>query len=195
MAYATVEQVEEALGVELTPDQQSYATTLLDAATAWINEYCGRTFDATDAIDDERQRLYGETVYLKVVPVETVTAVRLRSRRIGATWTTLAVGREYEVVNLATGELRIQCTWYEAEMAADYTPAQVCPDDISDAEVQIVTGRMQGQVSGDGEVPENVKKYSVGGELTVERFTDAEIAQSVMNPLRTLQLHRPKVIV
>lgn len=55
MAYATLAQVKQYLGVTVT-DDDALLTRLTDAASAAIDTYCGRTFSAST--DTVRHRAY-----------------------------------------------------------------------------------------------------------------------------------------
>jgi hypothetical protein len=191
MAYATADDVAAELGVTFDAEQQARAEWLIAAAQSFVDEFTGRTWEATDPIEGERHHIYGDTVYLSVVPIASVQAVRIRSRSIGAAETALTAGSGYEVVSLQTGALRIAYGWYgDSDLISDYTPAQVCPADLTDAVAQIVAGRMGGEIAGSGEVPAGVKRYEVGNELRVEMFSPSDVPATALGILNTLKLRR-----
>lgn len=188
--YCTVADVESELGVSFDGDQTARAETLITAASAFVDTYCGRTFAETDPITEERHQLYAPRVFLSTTPVASVEAVRLRAPYLNQTYRTLTVTTEYELVNPTTGEVRLGCRPYGAEVAVDYTPDQSVPADLSDAVVQMVAARMAGEISGGNDLPDGIKRYEVGNELQVEFFSPSEVPTQALRTLDTLKLHR-----
>lgn len=201
MAYCTAAEVAQELGVTFTGPQTTWAGVLIPRAQAFIDRYCGRTFEASALITDELHLIETPYLWLNRRPIASVTSVEIRSTAVGATISALTAGTGYEVLSLTEGLLSIEPGWdivnrpdtpYLGQYAlVTYTPAVTVPLDITDACVQIVAARMRPLVT--GEASEDVKRYSVGGELTVERFTATEIGARAMNALDILNSYRKLV--
>lgn len=196
MTYCDPTDVAAELGVEFDADQEDRAMVLIAAAQSFVDDYTGRTFEATDAITGERHRVYGDAVYLHTAPIASVERVQSRSRWVGSTAQTLILNQDYEIVSLVTGELRIGRGWYgDAELLVDYTPNQSVPADLADAVAQMVAARMADEVSGSNDLPPGVKRYEVGNELQVEMFSPSEVPSQALRTLDTLKLHRRLVVI
>lgn len=202
MAYCTAAEVAQELGVTFTAGQTTWAGVLIPRAQAFIDRYCGRTFEASTLITDELHLIESPYLYLDRRPISAVTSVEVRSTAVGATSSPLTAGTDYEVLSSADGLVLLSPGWdvvsrpdvpYVGQYAlVTYTPAVTVPLDITDACVQIVAARMRPLVT--GEASEDVKRYSVGGELTVERFTATEIGARAMNALDLLNSYRKLVL-
>lgn len=194
--YATADDVAAELHVTFTSEQEARAEWLIVAMQAFVDDYCGCTFGATDTITGERHRLYGDTVYLRVVPIASVQAVRLRSRYVGAQSQTITANDQYELIDLVMGELRLGWGWDSRdELLVDYTPNQSVPEDLTDVVAQTVAARMSGEVSGGTDLPPGVKRYEVGNELQVEMFSPSDLTDQAVTVLNTLKLKRPVLVV
>lgn len=195
MVYALAADIAQELGVTFTSPQTSWATTLIARTQAFIDSFTGRTFEASTPITDERHTVYGTEIYLDRAPVSAVSTVKVRHSYVGATLETLALDVGYAVVDLANGLIRLSYFYaYPAEVLVTYTPAITVPLDVTDATVQMVADRMRGQVLSGGDAPDGVKRYQVGGELTVEMFSPADLSAQSITALTTLKLKRRLVI-
>ncbi len=187
MSYCSVADVESELGVTLDGDQSDRAETLIAAAQSFIDLYCGQTFEASDPIIGERHPVYGHTLYVHNAPVASVEAVRWRITRIGEPFQTLRLGKEYDVVDLSTGLLRLIRDLYYSEVEIDYTPDISVPADIRDVTAQIVAQRMAPSVAG-GTMPDDMKSFQVGTELRMDRFALDEFPPRALQVMDTLKL-------
>lgn len=197
MTYCTPDDVAAELGVTFDGEQEARAATLIAAAQAFIDTYCMCTFEASTPITGEWHALYGQNVYLDVAPIASVEAVRWRVQRVGEPYHTLTGGHDYEVVDFATGHLRLRSHSFRTEVTVDYTPAVTVPADIADVTAQIVAERMSGTIpsSSGADLPGDVKRVRVGTELEIERFTEADVPEAALDILTTLRLHQKLVFV
>ncbi len=106
MAYTDATAIAGYLGVTLTSPQQTQAGVLAAAATAWIDRYTGRSWQASSPITDELHELVGDTVYLNARPVTAVTSVKTRERFADASTTTLDAS-QWELLDATNGVLLI----------------------------------------------------------------------------------------
>jgi hypothetical protein len=169
--YTSPSQVAGAVGQEFTSAQNARCLELIAEAEDWIDTYAGRTYKTSTVITSERQTLYGRDLFLTVTPVTSIQQVRVRYRTIANPYTTLTATTEYEVLDLATGHLLMPYSISGAEALVDYTPAVTVPGRITRACTLLVANWMASSTNG---LPSGVKRYSVGGELTVE-FADGSV--------------------
>ena len=104
MPYTDAAAIAGYLGVTLTGAQETQAGVLANAATAWIDRYTGRSWQAASPVTDELHELVGDTVYLNARPVATVTSVKTRERFADAGTTTLDAS-QWELLDAANGVL------------------------------------------------------------------------------------------
>jgi len=138
VSYTDASQIANYLGVTLTGAQQTQAGVLADAATAWIDRYTGRSWQATSPVTDELHTVQGDTVYLNRRPVLAVSAVKTRAVYADAPLTTLAVS-EWELLDAPNGVLRI-LGWAGTGSLATVTythSATDAPDDVQLAAAMI----------------------------------------------------------
>lgn len=107
-AYTDSSKIAAYLGVTLTAGQITQAGLAAQAASDWIDQYKGRSWQAATPVADELHTMTGDRVYLNNRPVTAVTSVKTRSSAfVGSGWTTLATG-QYELLDAANGVLLIQ---------------------------------------------------------------------------------------
>lgn len=138
VAYTDATAIAGYLGLTLTSPQQTQATTLAAAATAWIDRYTGRSWQASSPITDELHELVGDTVYLTNRPVTAVTSVKTRERYADAGTTTLDAS-QWELLDATNGVLLI-LGWAGAGRLAlvTYTHSvSAAPDDVELAATMI----------------------------------------------------------
>src|SRR4051794_21221350 len=92
------------LGVTLTGGQQTQAGIAAQAASDWIDQYKGRSWQAASPVTGEIQTVVGDSIWLDNRPIATVTSVETRQPVVGASWTALASG-QYEIADAAAGQL------------------------------------------------------------------------------------------
>jgi hypothetical protein len=126
------------LGQTLTGAQAVQVLTVLaPAATAWIDSHTGRSWQTPAIPDDaelptvlgERVQVVAGQARLQRVPVAAILAVRARSLTPGAAVTTLTAGRDYELLDTATGLLLVNRYGYSTSawsgvdeyLTVDYT--------------------------------------------------------------------------
>jgi hypothetical protein len=106
--YSSVALVTEELGrADLPVAQQNQVDGLLTEAEATIDRLTGKAWLTASPVADELHALSGPVVYLERTPVASVTAVAVRSAAVGATWTALAAGTGYELLDPTTGILTL----------------------------------------------------------------------------------------
>ena len=139
MAYTDANAIAGYLGLTLTSPQQTQATTLAAAATAWIDRYTGRSWQASSPVTDELHELVGDTVYLTHRPVASVTTVKTRERYADAPTTTLDAS-QWELLDAANGVLLI-LGWAGVGRLAlvtyTHTAPATLPDDVELAATMI----------------------------------------------------------
>lgn len=160
------------LGVDLTGLQLTQVDRLLPAADAFITRYCGRSFGLATALTGERHTVMGGLVFLLNRPVASVQAVRVRSWGIGATTEALVAASSYELVDGNAGILAVSCNAVGQLLEVDYTPGQTTPGDVTLAATMLVAHWLRPHLVEDGITPD-VKRYTVGQDLTVEYRDDA----------------------
>lgn len=106
-AYTDAAKIAAYLGVTLTSAQQTQAGIAAEAATAWIEEYKGQSWQTASPITDELHQILGDRVYLTHRPVTAVSAVKTREAYSDAGVTTLGTG-SWELLDAENGVLLIQ---------------------------------------------------------------------------------------
>lgn len=132
-AYTTATLIAAYLGVTLTSPQQTQAGIAAQAASDWIDEYKGRSWQIASPVTDELHTMTGDRVYLNNRPVAAVSSVKTRAAAfVGFGWTTLATG-QYELLDATNGVLLIQ-GWSASSQAlvqASYTHTASVPSQIA----------------------------------------------------------------
>jgi hypothetical protein len=105
-AYTDASRIAGHLGVTLTGAQQTQAGILAQAATDWIDEYKGRSWQAVSPVTGEVQPVNGDRVYLDHRPVVAITSVETRGDYVGGTYATLAAG-QYDLLDATNGVLQL----------------------------------------------------------------------------------------
>lgn len=181
--YSTLNRIQRHLGVTFTADQVSQATTLLEAAEAWIDQRARKAW--LTGVLTEQHYVPGPNVYLRATPIASVTSVTARAG-LADPGAVLVAGIGYEVRDLTTGWLYLPgldgytrgdvVTGYSGPYGAAYdrvtvayTPNTGLPADIGHAATLLVGHWMQPGMSG---VMPGIQSYSVGQELQVT-FQDA----------------------
>lgn len=160
------------LGASFTVAQTAEATALLPAADAAIQAYCDRRW-LSGAITNEVYIPEGPLLVLRQRPVASIDAMTA-SWYFAATPVTLTAGTDYQARDLARG-LVLLTPWrsgrvtdrpYET-VVVSYTPVSTVPDDVALAATMLVAAWLGTSTDG---TTADIKRYSVGNELTVERF-------------------------
>lgn len=131
-AYTDARAISGYLGATLTAEQANQAEAAALAATDWIDDYKGRSWQDDDgSVTAEIQPVSGDVVFLDRRPVLAVSSVETRSPTVGAAWSALASDR-YELVDATSGVLRVAggyCVGLEARVsythAATAAPAHI----------------------------------------------------------------------
>lgn len=106
--YTDATKIANYLGVTLTASQITQAGITAQAASDWIDEYLGKSWQVASPVTDELHTMTGDRVYLNNRPVASISSVKTRaSAFVGFGWTTLASG-QYELLDAANGVLLIQ---------------------------------------------------------------------------------------
>jgi len=77
MAYATLTDIQNRLGITLSTDEQTLVTDLLDFATELIDKYTGRTFTSVTTTEKFDGNDEETIIYLRHRPIISVTEVKL----------------------------------------------------------------------------------------------------------------------
>jgi hypothetical protein len=140
-SYTDAAKIAAYLGKTLTGAQENQAGVMADAATAWIDRYLGRSWQATSPVTDELHTLVGDTVYLDRRPVTLVSSVKTRAEYADAPQTTLDAS-QWELLDAANGIVRI-LGWASSAVLAlvTYThDATIAPADVQLAASMIAAG-------------------------------------------------------
>lgn len=170
------------LGRVLTPQENLAVVDLVEPVEAWIDGRARRAW-LTGSVAGEVHYEPGPNLYLRSTPVASVTSVAARGGMADASDTTLTAGEDYEVRSLAGGHLYLPILdpaatkllpGYGAydRITVAYVPDTGLPADIRLAATMLVCHYLR-PVS-EGLMP-GIKRYSVGGELTVE-YADGSVA-------------------
>jgi hypothetical protein len=171
-SLTSVGAVANYLGVTFTVAQTAEATALLPAADAAIQTYCDRRW-LSGAITNEVYLPEGPLLVLRQRPVASIEAITA-AWYFAATPVTLTAGTDYLVRDLTRG-LVLLTPWrtgrptdrpYET-LAVSYTPVATVPEDVALAATMLVAAWLGASTDG---TTADIKRYSVGGELSVERF-------------------------
>lgn len=147
-AYTDAQKIAAYLGTALTGDQQTQAGVMADAATAWIDRYLGRSWQATSPVTDEKHSIIGDRVYLTNRPVVALTSVKTRGIYEGATVTTLSAS-QYELLDTVNGIVLLD-GWTSGDDLAltSYTHSvSTAPADVQLAASMIAAGWLGGALN------------------------------------------------
>lgn len=205
--YIADTDLEAYLGRALTAAEDAQFPAVAAAVTQVIDRYTGRTWDGS-GVTGELHTLLGPTVTLARPPVTAVTQVRARAASIGATWRVLTAGSEYELLDPGAGLLAVAGPGYGADVITtdggtgagsmvevSYTVPGTVPAPVKLAAEQLAAGLLAG-ASAAANQAQGIKRYSVGGELTVEYFDEASTDSAALPAaVRSLldQYRRPVV--
>lgn len=106
-AYTDSNKIAAYLGKTLTSPQQTQAGVMADAATAWIENYLGLSWQTASPITNELHSIIGDRIYLSHRPVAAVSAVKTRGNYEDAAETTLT-SSQYELLDATNGVLLIE---------------------------------------------------------------------------------------
>lgn len=162
--YATVQQVADSLGTDLTGLQSIEAERLLLAAEAWIDAYTDRTWGIATPLT-ELQTVIGQGVYLRQRPVTSVDTVAVRSAYVGASWDTLPVS-SYELLDPEQGLVLLPWAYAGWLARVTYLPVVTVPPEVSLAATTLVSSWLKaGEIAGSGR----------SGPIVSRRLGDVEV--------------------
>lgn len=169
-AYTDAAKIAAYLGVTLTSSQQTQAGILAQAASDWVDRFCGQSWQDDGSVSDELHSPVGDRVYLNGRPVSAVSAVSTRQPIVGAGWTLLDAD-EYELIDATNGVLLIS-GWASAGLAvkASYThSATSAPSPVGLAATMIAASWLAPTVS-----PQTagLSSVSVGQNDVAVKFKD-----------------------
>jgi hypothetical protein len=167
VAYADAADVATYLGRDLSDAEVAQVQIAIDAASAFVDSYTGRTWTGA-AIVAELHTVFGPYVYLDRTPVTAISAVTSRTADIGAVPATLAAGSDYELLDAERGLVRHSAA-DRSILAVSYTVTAIVPDPVKLATTMLAAGWLA-VTSDTNRSSADLKRYSVGGELTVEYF-------------------------
>lgn len=187
VAYTDAAAIAGYLGVTLTSPQQTQAGVLAAAATAWIDRYCGRSWQASSPVTDELHELVGDTVYLNNRPVTAVSSVKVRARYADAGVTTLDSG-SWELLDAANGVLLILGWAFGGTTLAlvSYThtaTSAAVPDDVALASTMIAASWLSQALRPS---TQGVESVAVGQSDVIVKFSASrgEIPAEALSILR-----------
>lgn len=171
--YTTKALVAAELGRTFTGAQDTQCDGLIEEAEAFIDRMTGRAWLVTSAVTDEVHTPVDGVVYLDRAPILSVTAVKVRSRSIGATDTSLVAGSTYELLDLSRGIVSVGDYGDDVIVKVSYThtsPLPV-PKDVQRAATLLVAGWMLPRLD---PAMANIESVSVGqGDVSVKYRTAA----------------------
>ena len=106
VSYTNATNIANYLGVTLTAAQITQAGITAQAASDWIDQYKGRSWQDDGSVTDELHSPVGDKVYLNNRPVSAVSAVSTRQPIVGSDWSLLD-SDEYELIDAQNGVLLI----------------------------------------------------------------------------------------
>jgi hypothetical protein len=150
--YTDSEAIAAYLGVTFTSEQDQAAEQMAAAATAFIDRYTGRSWQATSPVAGELVPVLparteypaaSGVAYLQRTPAVAVSAVSVRTAYPNAAETALDPA-SYELIDPSHGVLTVAGVgWYaDLWLAVDYTFADEAPPDIALAATTIGAGEM-----------------------------------------------------
>lgn len=172
MPYSSSARVQLHIGRDFTPAQEAECSLLLDAADAWINTRAGRSWGITTPVT-ELHSSTGSTLYLRHVPVASITSITIRSALVGSAPTTLLAATGYELLDAARGLVRLYPAYYGWIATVVYTPDIPVDGRIELAATKLVAFWMGTLLSGQSD--SSIQSYSIGQELQV-RYKDGSAA-------------------
>ena len=189
-AYTDANKIAAYLGVTLTGAQQTQAGVMADAATAWIDRYLGRSWQATSPVTDELHAIIGDRVYLTHRPVVAVSSVKTRAIYEGATITTLSAS-QYELLDAASGLVLLEGWTSGADVLAltTYTHSvSTAPADVQLAASMIAAGWLGGALNpGTAGVESlSVGQNDVSVKYSATRSDVPAEARSILNGYRSI---------
>lgn len=180
--YITADKVEDMLGTSFTATQLAQCEALIERAEAYIDAETGRGW-LVGTQTNEAHVVDSQNIYLKYVPVSSVTTVLARAG-LGETETTLTADEDYEVVDLTTGHIRLVYPGDYDRVRVTYAPVATVPADLQQAAIEIVAAWMTPSLT-PGSF--GVDSYSLP-DLTV-KFARSHV-QSITPPLATAIIER-----
>lgn len=185
-AYTNLGSIGRALGVTFTGSQAVQATAVLDAITAAIDTYTGRSWQGTTGVE-ETWVAWGNRLFLYQVPVASITSITRRQQTIGGTVTTLAAGTGYELLNAARGEVLVDACPGDL-LTVTYDAAGVVPVPVALAATQWAAAVLGPLLQADG------SGLAVGPVLA-ERVGDVEVRYAAPTAQAAADLIKPPVAV
>lgn len=179
--YSTPDLVAAQLGRALTADETAYLTAiLLPTADALIDHEAQRSWPTSPVTDEAHYLGHDGYLTLSCTPVTAITSLTGRSSPLTDP-ETLTQGTHYRLTDPARGRVFISGERGGQWVTVSYTHAQIIPEPIQYAATLAVSGWL-GEVAASGagselgDVPADVKRYQVGGELTIERFDPGTVS-------------------
>lgn len=186
MAYADATSLALFLQRTLTAAEAASVTAACAAATAFIDNYLGRTWQGT-AVTGEIQVARDGLIRVDRRPISSVTSVTKRGVYLGATSATLTSPTGYEIINAAEGQLLVNAADGEI-VTVGYTTSGV-PDDIALAANIIAAGYLVSAPAASGQ-ERGIQKLKAGSaEITYDPIdTDMPVpptAYALLAPYRS----------
>lgn len=148
--YCTVDEVADFLGRTFTAEQDLHAERLIETAEADVDNYTHRGWLV--GVQTDETHTYGEyrlgNLYLRYAPVSAVATVKGRAA-LGEAEVTLTADYDYEVIDLASGWIRLVYPASWDRIRVTYTPTATVPLDIQQATAELVANQMQPNIKPD----------------------------------------------
>lgn len=142
--YCTVDEVADFLGRTFTAEQDLHAERLIETAEADVDNYTHRGWLV--GVQTDETHTYGEyrlgNLYLRYAPVSAVATVKGRAA-LGEAEVTLTADYDYEVIDLASGWIRLVYPASWDRIRVTYTPTATVPLDIQQATAEMVSHRLR----------------------------------------------------
>lgn len=193
VAYADHDDIAEYLGRSLSEAQQAQADMYASAASAFIDDRTGTTWAETSPTT-ERITIESHLVYLRNVPVTSITTVTVRDVTPGGAETTLVAGVDYELVDAPKGIISLGTVWSGSNplykgglLKVTYAHTKtVVPDNIKLATIIIASHHMNSSLN---PLSQRVRSMNDNRAISVT-FRDRDIPSDALTliPSRRLLL-------
>ena len=180
--YCTTSDVADLLARTFTAAEEAQCAALIERAEAFIDGETGRGW-LMGAQSNEVHFVDSQNVFLRYAPVASITSIVGRLD-VGEAETTLVADVDYEVMDLAIGQIRLLYPRSYDRVRVTYTPVATVPADLVQAMIEIVSSWMTPTLS-PGTF--GLDSYSLP-DLTV-RFARSHV-QSVAPPLASRIIDR-----
>jgi hypothetical protein len=185
--YTDSDKIAAALGATLTFSQATQADVMAAAASDFIERaldrsWLGWTSSTAISVDNERQTVKANRIWLNHPPVVAVSSVSVRARAAGATVSVLDQPWQYELIEPALGEVVFSPSYEGQRVEIDYTSKEPIPPVIAQFATELAAGMLALSLAGAGAATAaaaGIRRYTLwGGDLSVEYAVPTSAQQS-----------------